>query len=65
MSGPIIPLARQYIQIYICTKLRFEAILRSALGHERLAAINALVTPFIFSMIDYRVSLDVYVFVLI
>ena len=63
--GPIIPSARQSIHIYVCTKLRFQSTLRNLFGPERLAAINASVNPFILPIVYYRISIDVYVFVLI
>ena len=64
--GPIRPpSAGQKIHIWVCTKLRFQAVLKNTFGEQRLAAINALVSPFIFSVIYYRISLDVHIFVLL
>ena len=65
IAGPIRPSAAQKIHIWVCTKLRFQAILRRTFGEQRLAAINASVSPFIFPVIYYRISLDVHIFVLL
>ena len=65
ISGPVDPFLRQEIHIRVSTKLRFQATLRRFFGVERLAAINASVEPFIFPLICYRLSLDVYIFVLL
>ena len=51
--GLFIPSAHQTIYILVGTKLRFQAYLRRLLGEERLAAINALVAPFILPAVYY------------
>ena len=51
--GSFIPFARHTIYILVGTKLRFQAYLRRLLGEERLAAINALVAPFILPAVYY------------
>ena len=65
VSGPFIPSTRQTIHILIGTKLRFQAYLRRLFGEERLAAINALVAPFILPAVYYRHSFDVYIYILL
>lgn len=65
ISGPIIPSTCQRIHVCVCTKIRFQATLRSLFGEQSLAAINALVNPFILPLIVYSISLDVYIFVLL
>ena len=66
ITGPIRPSAAQKVHIWVCTKLRFQAVLRNTFGEQRLlAAINASVSPFIFPVIYYRISLDVHIFVLL
>ena len=65
IAGPIRPSAGQKIHIWVCTTLRFQAVLRNTFGEQRLAAINASVSPFIFPVIYYRMSLDVHIFVLL
>ena len=63
--GPIRPSAGQKIHIWVCTKLHFQVVLRNTFGEQRLAAINASVSPFIFPVIYYRISLYVHIFVLL
>ena len=65
VSGPFIPSAHQAIHIYLGTKLRLQATLRRLFGEERLAAINALVAPFILPAVYYRYSFDVFIFILL
>ena len=65
VSGPITPSARQNVYIFVATKIRFQVTLRRVFGEERLAAINASVNPFIFPVIYYSLSLDVFIFVLL
>ena len=63
VSGPFIPSARQTIHIFVGTKLRFQAYLRRLFGEARLAAINALVAPFILPPVYYQYSFDVYIYI--
>ena len=63
--GPLIPSAEQHIHLYVCTKIRFQNILRRVFGQARLNAINSSVNPFIFPIIRYNFSCDVYVFILL
>ena len=65
ITGPIRPSAGQKIHIWVCTKLHFQAVVRNPFGEQRLAVINASVSPFIFPVIYYRISLDVQIFVLL
>ena len=65
VSGPFIPSPRKTIYILIGTKLCFQAYLRRLFGEARLAAINALVSPFIRPAIYYGHSFDVYIFILL
>ena len=58
VSGPFIPFARQTIYILVGTKLPFQAYLRRLFGEERLAAINALIAPFILPAVYYQHSFD-------
>lgn len=62
--GPIRPIAQQSIHIIVSTKLRFQNLLRNTPGPHRLAAINASVNPFIFPVIRYNLTFDVYIFIL-
>ena len=63
--GPFIPFARQTIYILVGTKLRFQAYLRRLFGEARLAAINALVAPFILPAVYYQHSFDIFIFILL
>ena len=65
VSGPFIPSAHQTIYILVGTKLCFQDYLRRLFGEARLAAINALVAPFILPAIYYQHSFDVYIFILL
>ena len=65
VSGPFIPSARQTIHILVGTKLCFQAYLRRLFREERLAAINALVAPFILPAVYYGHSFDVYIYILL
>ena len=65
VGRPFNPSAHQEIHIFVCTKFQFQATLRRFFGEARLAAINASVNPFIFPYMNYRQSLDVYIFVLL
>ena len=60
----LIPLARQNIYIVVSTKLQFQRVIRGVLGPRHLAAINASVNPFILPIIRYKLSFDVFIFVL-
>ena len=63
--GPITPSACQNIYVFVATKIHFQATLRRIFKEERLVAINASVNPFILPVIYYRISLDVFIFVLL
>ena len=65
VSGSFNPSVHQTIHIFVCTKLHFQATLRRVFGEARLAAINASIAPFILPVVYYKISLDVYIFVLI
>lgn len=65
ITGPIIPSTRQRVHICVCTKIRFQSIIRNLFEQERLATINASVNPFVLPIVIYSISLDVYIFVLL
>ena len=65
VSGPFTPLAHQTIHILVGIKLHFQAYLRRLFGEARLAAINALVAPFILPAVYYQHSFDVFIFILL